>query len=125
MTGLRDHAKKAETEVRTVSNAEGHTYRIESDELLEADEIGDDEFPQYGQWLETTDRPEGTKTVYLETPAVLAKRLVDEVAHNADLEGRLFTLTDAEKVDGRWEVDLEVHDAGTEWSDLEDPARFM
>jgi len=63
--------------------------------------------------------------VYLETPAVLAKRLVDEVAHNADLEGRLFTLTDAEKVDGRWEVDLEVHDAGTEWSDLEDPARFM
>lgn len=125
MTGLRDHAKRAEEEVRTVANATGHTYRVESDELLEADEIGDDEFPQYGEWLETTDRPDAGKTVYLETPPVLAKELVDAVAHNADLEGRLFTLSEAEKVDGRWTVDLEVHDADTEWADLEDMARFM
>lgn len=118
MTGIRDQAEKAEEEVVLIGNAAPGTHRIEGEELVAAEEIGTDEFPQYGDYLPTVRHPEAEKTVYLECPPVLAKAIADQVAHNAGLEGRWFRLEEAEKEDGRWTVAVEVAEAGLKFAEL-------
>lgn len=118
MTDLRGQAERAESEVVLMGNAAPGTHLIESESLVPAEDLGNDEFPQYGEYLETVRHPESKVTVYLECPPILAKEIADQVAHNADLEGRWFHLADAEKVDGRWKVDVEVAPADAELGEL-------
>jgi len=118
MTGLRDRAEEAESEVVLIGNATPGTHRIETEDLVPADDLGNDEFPQYGEYLPTVRHPDSDTTVFVECPPVLAKEIADQVAQNANLAGRWFHLADAEKVDGRWTVEVEVAPADAEHGEL-------
>lgn len=80
--------KKAEQsdrdEVRLARDSVG-AYRMESDELVEADEISDkDEFPKFGDFLPTRELKQVGGEVQLgeqvlvEVPGALAKQLVEQ-----------------------------------------------
>lgn len=77
-------------------------YRLKSTELIPADELGDDEFPQYGDFAEAVERSpvDGTERgeKYIEVTADLASFLVEQgvatdewfqvVSHEQDPDGR-------------------------------------
>jgi len=79
---LGDKAEQADTEeVRLARDSMG-VYRLESDELVDADEIGTDDFPQYGDFAECMTslggrNPEWDTEVFVEVPSKLAVQLVE------------------------------------------------
>ena len=81
---LGDKAEQSDRdEVRLARDSVG-AYRLESDELVPADEIsGEDEFPQYGEFLATRElrqvagEVEVGESVLVEVPGQLAKQLVE------------------------------------------------
>lgn len=106
MTSLSD---KAETtrDVRRASEAAG-AYRLETDELTPADDIGsEDDFPQYGDFADVTVLGmDGSDhdPCWLETPAGLARALLD-----ADVgPGDLFVVDGQPTKDdgGNWTFDV-------------------
>jgi hypothetical protein len=83
MTTLGDKADRADQdEIRLARDSVG-AYRLEDDELIAADEIsGEDEFPQYGDFLVTRElrqvagEVELGEDVLVEVPGQLAQQLV-------------------------------------------------
>lgn len=101
MTDLADLAERNTDIVRT-AGAEGQPYRLEAFELLKADEVGNDEFPEYGWFLDVTALDSNGDDLgprYIETPPDLA----DELVNAGVTAGDMFVMTSAEKTeDGAW-----------------------
>jgi len=82
---LGDKAEQSDRdEIRLARDSVG-AYRLESDELVPAGEIsGEDEFPQYGDFLATRElrqvagEVEVGENVLVEVPGQLAKQLVEQ-----------------------------------------------
>lgn len=81
-------------------------YRLESDELVDCDDITPDgEFPQYGDFLEVTQATGGAtkgwgEIAYVSCPGNLAKQLVDMSLIE---EGATFRIQGARKTaSGNW-----------------------
>lgn len=110
---LGDKAEEAETQFVAASNLNpGSVWFIESEELRPADEIGTDDFPRHGDWLEVSHR--GKVTYYLECPAGLAMAIVDAVDERGaqSAEGYWFIIWDVDRADDTenapWEFDVEL-----------------
>jgi len=88
---LGDKAEQSDrNEVRLARDSVG-AYRLESEELVPADEIsGDDEFPKYGDFLATRElrqvagEVEVGEKVLVEVPGQLAKQLVQQNISEGD-----------------------------------------
>lgn len=109
-----DLNEKAERRPEVLRAVESHgTYRLETTELTPADELTpEDEFPEYGDFAEVfpvTKNGDGFEAIgsdpqYLETPAGLARELVE---HLVD-EGTVFEVTEASKTqDDEWTFTVE------------------
>lgn len=104
---IGDKAEQSDRdEVRLARDSVG-AYRLESDELVPAEEIsGDDEFPKYGDFLacrelrQVAGDVEVAEKVLVEVPGQLAKQLVE-----ADIsEGDGFRIQSVRKnAAGEWE----------------------
>lgn len=103
---LGDKAEQSEQdEVRLARDSNG-LYRLESEELVPADEISDeDEFPKYGDFLSCRTTTGGAEAswntpVLVECPGSLAKQLVEMEVE----EGDGFRINSARKnASGEWE----------------------
>lgn len=113
---LRDKAQEAEQEVVLAGDMEWSLYRIRSDDLTDAEEVSEPgDFPEYGEYLEADKGQDRDILYYLECPSRLAKAVVDQVAHNADLEGRWIHVKKVEKDDSdRWDFEVDVLPADVE-----------
>lgn len=93
----------SEEEVRLARDSMG-LYKIDDDELVPADEIGTDEFPQYGDFLPCLTSsggrdPSWNMEVFVECPSSLAKQLVDMEIGTGDA----FRINSVRKgPDGSW-----------------------
>lgn len=104
MTTLEDRADNEPDNWRLAAESSG-VYRLKTDELTDAEDIGD-EWPEYGQFLEATTMNGGTdgewregEDVYVECPAGLAQELLD----NDVTPGDLFAIGKPSKGQGgRW-----------------------
>ena len=112
---LDEHAESADRdrEVFLFNDApDGVWIRIDSAELVEADEIGTDEFPQYGTFLPVA-VADGNDEIpsYLEIPRRVAKKLVDRLPADSR-EGEWFRLSNREKsqATGTWSAEIEIAD---------------
>ena len=79
MTSLSDKAQDSIPVVRA-AKATGQMYRLKDDSLVSADEIGDDRFPQYGDFatvaaIDANGSELGPR--YLECPPSLANALLE------------------------------------------------
>lgn len=111
MTSLEDKAEQADNEAYRVPEAAEASgrFRIESMELTSADEIGTDQFPQFGDWLPVTRVVDGLDhgECHLECPGALARSLIDAGAE----VGTSFGVETASKNrDGEWTVEIETDD---------------
>lgn len=100
---LNDKASES-PDVHLIRDAQYSAYRLESTELTPADEISEeDEFPQFGDFLETSLSEDGEgPPMYVECPQDVARQLVE-----FDIgEGDWFRIGEAVKVDGEWSVDV-------------------
>lgn len=104
---LGDKAEQSDRdEVRLARDSVG-AYRLESEELIEADEIsGEDEFPKYGDFLvcrelrQVAGEVEIGDKVLVEVPGQLAKQLVEQNI----TEGDGFRIQSVRKnAAGEWE----------------------
>ena len=111
MTSL-DEKAQASPDVDLARQSAPGLYRLETDELVSADELTPKgEFPQYGDFLEVS-RPAGTgedarwreEVHYVECPQGLAAWLVEEEVGVGDP----FRIQTVQKVDGNWEYGCEV-----------------
>jgi hypothetical protein len=107
MTTLDEKATSARDVVRA-SECEATAYRLETDELTEASEIGgESDFPQYGDFLDVVavdGDGDDLGPRWVECPADLARSLVDAAISTGDR----FQVTEAEKNgDGAWTFDVE------------------
>ena len=101
MTSIDDKAEAADQpDVDLARQSAPGLYRLESRDLTPADEIGTDEFPQYGDFL-PVDTVNGWQ--YIECPANLAKWLVEEGVETGDA----FRIVSVRKVDGEWKYDAD------------------
>lgn len=111
MTTLEDKAETPEVVALSIADADetAGRFELESLELDPADEVGTDQFPQYGDWLPVTRYIDGMEhgDMHLECPRGLAKELVA-----AEIEaGDVFAVTDSTKgLDGEWQVEVELDD---------------
>ena len=104
---LGDKAEQSDREeVRLARDSVG-AYRLESEDLVSADEISsEDEFPKYGDFLSTRElkqvagQVEVGETVLVEVPGQLAKQLVEQEIG----EGDGFRIQSVRKnASGEWE----------------------
>jgi len=86
-----------EPDIHLVRDSAPGLYRLETDELTAADDLGNDEFPRYGDFVECTDSR--MEPCYVEVPGSLAKFLVEN-----DIEpGQWFRIVSVSKTaDGTW-----------------------
>lgn len=105
MTTLNEHAETPDEWVRA-EDASG-VYRLETDELIPADDIGGD-YPEFGkflsvlkvEWDHGADRWVDGEAVYLECPRGLSQELVAEPPVEA---GDVFAVAEPRKTDGdKW-----------------------
>lgn len=96
-------------DIRAAGDSRGQ-YEIVGQGLIPADEIGTEEFPQYGDWLEVKPLDGGPEeelmdVTYVEVPGSLAKILA-----NNDVEpGDEFTIRSVRKgAGGRWTYTVDV-----------------
>lgn len=120
MTSLEEKAEEAEVQFVAASDLHpGSVWRIETADLQPADEIGSDEFPQHGEWLQAN--KDGSVTYFIECPAGLALAIMDDLPHNATADGYWFAIRDVGRSDDRdnapWEFDVEVATADVETRD--------
>lgn len=96
-------------DIRAAGDSRGR-YRLEANGLTSADDIGTDEFPQYGDWLEVSPLDGGPENelideTYIECPGGLAKWL----SHNDLEEGDEFEIRSVRKgAGGRWTYSVEA-----------------
>lgn len=107
MTDLNEKATSARDVVRA-GELDGVTYRLQTTELTDADDIGgDDDFPQFGEFLDVTAVDADHDDLgprWVECPADLARELVEAEVGAGDV----FTVTDAGKTeDGAWTFEVE------------------
>lgn len=111
MTDIEDLASTARDVVRA-SEVADQPYRLEDTETTEAAEIGgEDEFPQYGQFLDAVAIDADGEELgprWVEVPGGLARELV-----NAEIStGDCFQVEDASKGnDDAWTFEIEEYDA--------------
>jgi hypothetical protein len=79
---IGDKAEQANSEEVRLANDSIGVYRLESDEVVDAEEIGTEEFPQYGDFIETITthggaNPSWDETAYVELPGDLARQLTE------------------------------------------------
>lgn len=92
MTSLEDRADDGSEDWVLAPESAG-VYRIETDQLVSADDIGN-EYPEFGEFLHTT-RMSATsdgdwieeETVYVECPAGLARAVLEAGAGPGDIIG--------------------------------------
>lgn len=115
MTSLGDKAEASDTaEIRLARDSRGE-YTMLDDELVPADELGTDDFPQYGDFLPVDVIGGGPESelvddAYIEVPGRLAKVLVSmEIG-----VGDSFEIQNVRKnAAGEWEYSVrEVQDSG-------------
>lgn len=122
---LEDKAKEQPT-VHLANSLTESVYRLETTELVAADDLTDeDEFPKYGDFLETTEFSpvDGTErgVTFIEVPGALARWLVDNEAGVGDR----FRVLGAEKQDdGTWSFDCSSED-GSQQKSLEKASEAM
>lgn len=81
-------------------------YRFETGDLEPADELTPEgEFPEYGDFLQVTERRGGTR--FIECPAALAEWLVEQ---EPEPGGFWFRIQTVQKVDGEWQYHVEQLD---------------
>lgn len=101
MTSLDDLADDT-GDVYLARNAERMVFRLDSRDTVPADEIGTDEYPQYGDFVPVgVWHPPEAKFVddcYLEVPVQLAKTLVSLGIESGDT----FEITDVTKSNGQY-----------------------
>lgn len=102
-TSARDVVRAGETEATW--------YRLESDELTEAAEIGgENEFPQFGDFLDVTATDGNGDDLgprWVECPGDLARSLVEAEISAGDR----FQVTEAAKAeDGAWSFEIQTDD---------------
>lgn len=96
-------------DIRAAGDSRGR-YRVAAEGLVSADEIGTDEFPQYGDWLEVEPLDGGPEeelmdVTYIEVPGSLAKILVKNEVENGDE----VTINNVRKgPGGRWTYSTDV-----------------
>lgn len=106
MTDIEEKAE-ASPEVDLVRQSAPGVYRLETTELVGADDLtGEGSFPQYGDFLRVStshggENPQWDAEQYIECPQALAQWLVD---HEVG-EGDAFRIRDVTKVDGEWQYD--------------------
>lgn len=104
-----DLAELAEqnTDIVRTAEAEGQPYMLKSFEMLDADEVGNDEFPEFGWFLDVIALDANGDELgprYVETPRDLADELVD-IGVTA---GDAFVMTSCTKTeDGAWSTTAE------------------
>jgi hypothetical protein len=102
MTSLDEKAQET-PEVSLARQSAPGAYRLESLELVGADTVSPEgEFPEYGEFLETTNSAGSTE--YVECPQHLAALLVDQLEAE---EGTVFRIVSVQKVDGAWQYEVE------------------
>lgn len=107
MTSLEDKASGGPEDVVLARELPG-VYVLGSLELENADGIGTDDFPQYGDFLECQYATGDMEPVWVECPQDLAGKLVEQDAEPGDVLG----ITSSRKgPGGRWVVAVEVHDS--------------
>lgn len=111
MTTLDDKAETPENVAHSIADAAetAAEYRIRSLELDPAEEVGTDQFPQFGDWLPAEEVRDGASIgdVWVECPRGLAQELV---AAEVD-EGDVFAVTAANKSPaGEWNVEVDAAD---------------
>lgn len=99
MTDLEELAEDSAT-VYSIADARGIRFEIRSLSTDPAEEVGDETFPQYGDWLPVVD--ESGEETHVEAVQALAKLLVEAGAE----EGDVFELVSVSKAaNGRWVVE--------------------
>lgn len=111
---LNDKAQdRSGVEVRLAANLHGG-YVLADDQLTPADEIGNDDFPKYGDFLtvfrldrSTGEAAEDEPVLYVECPQHLAQVLVENGAE----PGTAFVVENVAKdMNGSWVVDVAFPD---------------
>lgn len=110
MKGFDEKASETTAQdIRAAGDSRGR-YRLEASGLVPADEIGTDEFPQFGDWLQVKPLDGGPEEelmdeTFVECPGQLAKWL----ANNGLEEGDLFEIRSVRKgPGGRWTYSVEA-----------------
>lgn len=109
MTDLESKADTGRDIVRA-SEVTATLYRLETTDLKPADAVGDDDFPQYGDFADVTavdGNGDDLGKRWIEVPGGLARAMVD-----AGIEaGDEFQVTKATKAqDGAWTFEVETDD---------------
>lgn len=101
MTAIDDLADDT-GDVYLARNAEGMVFRLDSRDTVPADEIGTDEYPQYGDFAPVgvyhPPKAEFVDDAYLEVPVQLAKTIVSLGIEDGDT----FKVTDVSKQNGQY-----------------------
>lgn len=101
MTAIDDLADDT-GDVYLARNADGMVFRLDSRETVPADELGTDEYPQYGDFapVGVFHPPKGdfVDDCYLEIPVQLAKTIVTLEIETGDV----FKITDVTKANGQY-----------------------
>jgi hypothetical protein len=102
MTTIDDKAEAVDSpDVHLVRDSAPGLYRLETIDLTPADELGNDEFPRYGDFVECTDSR--METCYVEVPGALAKFLANYIE-----VGDWFRIVSVSKTaDGEWRYDVD------------------
>jgi len=87
-------------------------YRLASLEVVDADEIGTDEFPKYGDFIECQTSnggadPSWDETVYVELPGDLAKKLTENGVEPDDAFRILSQQKDHSSGEWSFEIDAD------------------
>lgn len=103
MTTIDDKAREAdEPDIHLVRDSAPGLYRLETMQLKNADDLGNDEFPRYGDFVKCTDSR--MEDCYVEVPGALAKVL----ASMAEV-GDWFRIVSVNKTaSGEWSYDVDV-----------------
>ena len=99
---LSDKAKDR-PDVRLARDSAPGAYTLTTDELVAADDLTDeDEFPQFGDFLEV-EQPGAGRRVWIECPAALARWLVE---NGIDI-GETFRIRSVQKIDNEWSYECD------------------
>jgi len=104
--------KAAETtvqDIRAAGDSRG-TYEVVGEGLVPADEIGSDEFPQYGDWLEVKPLDGGPEEELMDETFIECPGSLATWAAGNDLKpGDKFTIRSVRKgAGGRWTYSVEM-----------------
>lgn len=99
---IGDKAEQADQpDVLLVRDSAPGLYRLETDELTDADELGTDEFPRYGDFVECVDSR--LEKCYVEVPSALAQFLAAQTE-----VGEWFRIVTVNKTaEGEWMYDCD------------------